>query len=43
MKVANYTHSEQEFNTKWDVISDCMIEPKPTSISCVDGLAVLTY
>lgn len=42
-KVEEYTKKQDEFNKKWNIISDCMVPPTPQSVRCVDGKAELVY
>lgn len=39
--IEQHRMAEAKFNKKYGLVSNCMIEPKPKSISCVDGKAVL--
>ncbi len=40
-KIEAYTLAEEEFNTKWGVISDCAVVPSPGSVTCENGKPVL--
>jgi len=43
-KVSTYTKAENDFTTKWGIVSECdNLKPDPKSIVCVDGKAVLKY
>ena len=41
--VEDYTATEDAFNQRWGVISDCAIFSPPSSVICRDGLPVLIY
>lgn len=40
-KIADLTAKQKEFNTKYKIMSDCMLVMPPSGIECVDGKAVL--
>jgi len=42
-EVAAYTVAQNAYNLKWGIYSDCMVEPMPISIACIDGVAQLIY
>ncbi|QTD36533.1 hypothetical protein JL193_10275 [Polaribacter batillariae] len=42
-KVANYTNAEKEYNTKWNIVSDCSLPNEPKSIECKNGTPILKY
>ena len=42
-KVKFYTHQQELYNIKWEIISDCSIPPEPSHIICRDGLPVFNY
>lgn len=41
--VAEYRLAQMEFNKKWNIISDCLMEQPPVRIDCIEGLALLIY
>jgi len=44
LKLVNaYSLDQFYFNLKWDVFTDCDVEPEPKGISCIDDKAVLNY
>jgi hypothetical protein len=42
-KVSAFTQAQDEFNRKWEVISDCMMEAEPEKVDCVDGKPKFVY
>ena len=40
-KIKNFTQMQSAFNTKYGLVSDCMMVMPPSGIRCVDGKAVL--
>lgn len=42
-EVAAYTDAQYRYNIKWGIHSDCMVEPMPVSIECVNNTAHLIY
>ena len=40
-KITNFTQMQSAFNTKYGLVSDCMMVMPPSGIRCVDGKAVL--
>lgn len=42
-KVAFYTHQQDAYNIKWEIISDCSIPPEPIAIMCENGSTQLVY
>ena len=42
-KIEKYTDSQNAFNKKWGIISDCSIAIKPTGVQCSNGKPVLSY
>ncbi|PCI34799.1 MAG: hypothetical protein COB60_05575 [Flavobacteriaceae bacterium] len=38
-----HTDTERAFIKKWDVMSDCLMVQKPSSVRCVEGQATLIY
>jgi hypothetical protein len=42
-KVKAYTKAQDEFNRKWEVISDCMLALEPSGVKCVGGKPELVY
>jgi hypothetical protein len=42
-KIEKYTNTQEEFNTKWGIISTCDSPTSPSSIECVNGKAQLVY
>jgi len=47
-KIEIYNRNQKEINIKWDLLEicnliDCKSEPKPKTISCVEGKAILNY
>ncbi len=42
-KVAVYTQLEEEYNTKWSIISTCDIVVEPEGVVCENGLPKLKY
>ncbi len=42
-KVEEHKNAQQQFNQKWDIISDCMGVVQPTKIVCKDGEPVFLY
>ena len=42
-KVEQYTTMQDNYNTKWKIISDCALTPQPTGVECVQGTAQLIY
>ncbi|WP_052826034.1 hypothetical protein [Neotamlana nanhaiensis] len=41
--VSTYNQKESDFNTKWDVLSDCSYVNPPTSIICENNNCVAVY
>ncbi|MDQ8003167.1 MAG: hypothetical protein REI64_00130 [Pedobacter sp.] len=41
--VAKYTEMQQNYNKKWNVISDCMALAPPKSVTCENGKPKLVY
>ncbi|NJB71647.1 hypothetical protein GGR42_002109 [Saonia flava] len=41
--VAAYNQKEKEFNTKWDIVSDCALVVAPTGTTCENGKCVAVY
>ncbi|MCF2874855.1 MULTISPECIES: hypothetical protein [unclassified Tenacibaculum] len=42
-KVAAYTKKEDEYNKKWNIVSNCSIPSKPSEVNCVNGFPVFKY
>ncbi|MBN1253532.1 MAG: hypothetical protein JXR51_06170 [Bacteroidales bacterium] len=42
-KVDEYTNAQEEFNKKWNIVSDCSIIVAPESIICIDGKPEFAY
>ncbi|SKB85042.1 hypothetical protein SAMN05660226_03421 [Parapedobacter luteus] len=42
-KVATYTELQKAYNSKWDVVSDCMLLLPPSRIDCEDGKPKLVW
>lgn len=42
-KIENHRKAQENFNTKWGVVSDCSISTPPNSIKCENGKPVLIY
>ena len=42
-KVKEYTTAQDEFNKKWNVVSDCSIPQEPLSVTCVEGSPIFVY
>lgn len=42
-EVADYTAAQNVFNLKWGIPSNCMIEPMPSGIECINGTIQLIY
>lgn len=42
-KIENYTQKMSEFNKKYNIVSDCMMAPEPTSVRCENGKGVLVF
>lgn len=42
-KVAAYTKLEDEYNKKWNIVSDCNLPTQPKSVNCENGHPVLKY
>lgn len=38
-----YNQKESEFNTKWEIVSDCATTNTPTSISCENNTCIAVY
>ncbi len=41
--VKNYNQREGNFNTKWEIFSDCALTIQPVSVSCENNTCLLTY
>lgn len=41
--VNQYNQMEEDYNMKWNIISDCSVPLMPTGIECEDHLPVLVY
>lgn len=41
--VENYNQKEQDFNIKYNIISDCMYVLPPTRVDCVNGICTAIY
>lgn len=41
--VENYNQKEQDFNIKYNIISDCMYVLPPTRVDCVNGVCTAIY
>ncbi|MGO3109720.1 MAG: hypothetical protein ACTIJ8_14750 [Sphingobacterium sp.] len=41
--IERYTRGEDEFNAKYNIISDCMAIPAPQDVRCEDGKPVFIY
>lgn len=41
--VSLYTQTQKEYNIKHNIISNCMMEPKPYDVICDNGKPVLIY
>ena len=41
--VKDYTDMEHEYTIKWDIVSDCSVTPKPTSLECKNGFVSFNY
>lgn len=42
-KIEEHRISQQEFNEKWEIISDCLAPSEPNGVLCEDGKPVLEY
>lgn len=42
-KINNYTQKMEDFNKKYNIMSDCMMAMPPSSVKCENGKAVLMY
>jgi hypothetical protein len=42
-KVNTYNLQQEDFNEKWNIISTCVVTPKPISVDCVNGKPTLLY
>ena len=42
-QVEEHRISQQEFNEKWGIISDCSVPQEPEDVICEDGNPVLVY
>ncbi|WP_435414032.1 hypothetical protein [Polaribacter aestuariivivens] len=42
-KVENYNKAENEYNIKFNIISDCSLAPKSTAVICKNGYPTLKY
>lgn len=42
-KIENYNEKMIDYNKKYDVTSDCMMPPEPTSVRCENGKGILVY
>ena len=42
-KVAFHVSSQNEFNIKYGIVSDCSVPTMPTGVSCENGQPTLTY
>lgn len=41
--VSDYTQAEQNFNTAWNIISDCALQLPPSAITCENSVPVFVY
>ena len=41
--VANYNQQESDFNTKWDIVSDCSVNNPPVNLTCENNTCVANY
>ena len=42
-KVEAFTTAQNNYNIKWEMISDCSLPPNPKGVNCKNGVAVLVY
>lgn len=42
-KVNNYNQQQKKYNTKYSIMSNCMVEPMPKAVVCQDGKPVFIY
>jgi len=42
-KIAAHRVSQQEFNNKWGIVSDCSVPSQPSEVLCVNGKPVFEY
>ena len=42
-RIENYTQKMSEYNKKYNITSDCMMAPEPTSVKCENGKGVLVF
>ena len=42
-KIEEHRISQQEFNKKWGIFSDCSVPPQPTGVICENGNPVFEY
>lgn len=40
-KIQQHRVAQEEFNQKWNIISDCSVPAQPESVVCIDGKPVL--
>lgn len=41
--VETYTAAEEDYNNKWNIVSDCSFVMPPLNVSCEESKAVLVY
>ena len=42
-KIEEHRISQQEFNKKWEIVSDCSVPAQPSGVICKDGNPVFAY
>lgn len=42
-KIESYTQKMSDYNKKYNITSDCMMAPEPTSVRCENGKGVLVF
>lgn len=42
-KIESYTKKISDYNKKYNITSDCMMAPEPTSVRCENGKGVLVF
>ncbi|MFY1046971.1 hypothetical protein [Chryseobacterium sp. GP-SGM7] len=42
-KIESYNQRMSDFNKKYNITSDCMMAPEPTSVRCENGKGVLVF
>ena len=42
-KVSNYNKLENNYNIKWNIISDCMAVSPPSNVECINGKCIAVF